>query len=134
MILDGASRIAVVAAVIEHGGRFLVTRRQDGVHLAGHWEFPGGKIGAGETHPDALRREILEELDTDVVVNELLLETTHSYPERTVTLFFYRCDLLGTPQPMRGQEMDWIPRAQLSSLRFPPADEELIRLLGTGPA
>jgi mutator protein MutT len=134
MILDGASRIAVVAAVIEHGGRFLVTRRQDGVHLAGHWEFPGGKIGAGETHPDALRREILEELDTDVVVNELLLETTHSYPERTVTLFFYRCDLLGTPQPMLGQEMEWIPRAQLSSLRFPPADEELIRLLGTGPA
>ncbi|HXD16913.1 MAG TPA: (deoxy)nucleoside triphosphate pyrophosphohydrolase [Vicinamibacterales bacterium] len=123
-----------MAAVIEHGGRFLVTRRQDGVHLAGHWEFPGGKIGAGETHPDALRREILEELDTDVVVNELLLETTHSYPERTVTLFFYRCDLLGTPQPMLGQEMEWIPRAQLSSLRFPPADEELIRLLGTGPA
>ncbi len=134
MILDGARRIAVVAAVIEHGGRFLLTRRQDGVHLAGHWEFPGGKIGAGETHPDALRREILEELDTDVVVNELVLETTHSYPERTVTLFFYRCDLLGTPQPMLGQEMEWIPRAQLSSLRFPPADEELIRLLAAGPA
>jgi mutator protein MutT len=121
--------LAVVAAVIEHANRFLVTRRQDGVHLAGHWEFPGGKVAAGETHTAALRREIIEELDADVVVHDLVLETTHTYPERTVTLFFYRCDLLGTPKPMLGQEMEWIPRAQLSSRPFPPADDELIRML-----
>jgi len=121
--------LAVVAAVIEHANRFLVTRRQDGVHLAGHWEFPGGKVAAGETHAAALRREIIEELDADVVVHDLVLETTHTYPERTVTLFFYRCDLLGTPQPMLGQEMEWIPRAQLASRPFPPADDELIRML-----
>jgi len=121
--------LAVVAAVIEHANRFLVTRRQDGVHLAGHWEFPGGKVAAGETHAAALRREIIEELDTDVVVNDLVLESTHTYPERTVTLFFYRCDLLGTPKPMLGQEMEWIPRAQLSTRQFPPADDELIRML-----
>jgi mutator protein MutT len=121
--------LAVVAAVIEHANRFLVTRRQDGVHLAGHWEFPGGKVAAGETHAAALRREIIEELDADVVVRDLVLETTHTYPERTVTLFFYRCDLLGTPKPMLGQEMEWIPRAQLSARPFPPADDELIRML-----
>jgi len=121
--------LAVVAAVIEHANRFLVTRRQDGVHLAGHWEFPGGKVAAGETHAAALRREIIEELDADVVVHDLVLETTHTYPGRTVTLFFYRCDLLGTPQPMLGQEMEWIPRAQLSARPFPPADDELIRML-----
>ena len=126
--------VAVVAAVIEHGDRFLVTRRQEGVHLAGHWEFPGGKVGAGETHAAALRREIIEELDADVVVGDLVLETTHTYPERTVTLFFYRCDLLATPKPMLGQEMEWIARAQLSSLPFPPADDELIRLLAHGTA
>ena len=126
--------LAVVAAVIEHADRFLITRRQDGVHLAGHWEFPGGKVGAGETHAAALRREIIEELDTDVVVHELVLETSHKYPERDVTLFFYRCDLLGTPKPMLGQQMEWIPRAQLSSLLFPPADDELIRLLAAGAA
>ncbi|HEY3091515.1 MAG TPA: (deoxy)nucleoside triphosphate pyrophosphohydrolase [Vicinamibacterales bacterium] len=126
--------LAVVAAVIEHADCFLLTRRQDGVHLAGHWEFPGGKVGAGETHAAALRREIIEELDTDVVVHELVLETGHEYPERTVTLFFYRCDLLGTPKPMLGQQMEWIPRAQLSSMLFPPADGELIRLLAAGAA
>ena len=126
--------LAVVAAVIEHADSFLLTRRQDGVHLAGHWEFPGGKVGAGETHAAALRREIIEELDTDVVVHELVLETGHEYPERTVTLFFYRCDLLGTPKPMLGQQMEWIPRAQLSSMLFPPADGELIRLLAAGAA
>jgi mutator protein MutT len=121
--------IAVVAAVIEHDNRFLITRRQDGVHLAGHWEFPGGKVGAGESHAAALRREILEELDADVLVNDLVLETAHAYPDRTVTLFFYRCDLLGTPKPMLGQEMEWIARSELSSLLFPPADDQLIRML-----
>ena len=126
--------IVVVAAVIEHADRFLLTRRQDGVHLAGHWEFPGGKVGDGETHAAALRREILEELDADAVVHELVLETTHSYPERDVTLFFYRCDLIGTPRPMLGQEMEWVPRARLSTLQFPPADDELIRLLAAGIA
>jgi len=125
--------LAVVAAVIEHRDRFLLTRRQDHVHLAGMWEFPGGKIGPGESHADALRREIVEELDADVVVRDLVFETTHTYPDRTVTLFFYRCDLLGTPTPMIGQEMEWIPRAELSSLLFPPADDELIKLLMRPP-
>lgn len=125
--------IAVVAAVIDDGGRFLVTRRQDGVHLAGYWEFPGGKVGESESHAAALKRELIEELDTDVDVHDLVLETTHSYPDRTVTLFFYRCVLRGTPRPMIGQEMEWIPRAALSSRQFPPADDELIRLLTDAP-
>lgn len=121
--------IAVVAAVIQHGDRFLITRRQGGVHLAGMWEFPGGKVGGGESHSDALRREILEELDTDVAVHDLVLETTHAYPDRTVRLFFYRCVLLGMPRPMIGQEMEWVARNDLSSRLFPPADVELIRML-----
>ena len=126
--------VVVVAAVIEQDNRFLVTRRQQGVHLAGYWEFPGGKVGTGETHGDALRREILEELDTSIVVHELMLETTHAYPERTVTLLFYSCDLSGSPRPMLGQQMEWIARPQLSSLLFPPADDELIRILMNGGA
>jgi mutator protein MutT len=121
--------IVVVAAIIEHDDRFLVTRRQNGVHLAGYWEFPGGKVADGESHAAALRREIGEELDADVLVRDLVLETTHAYDERTVTLFFYRCNLIGEPRPLIGQTMAWMARGELSSLPFPPADEELIRML-----
>lgn len=119
----------VVAAVVEEEDAFLVTRRPDGVHLAGLWEFPGGKIDPAESHADALRREMREELDTDVDVLDLVFETTHTYPERTVTLFFYNCVLRHRPRPLLGQEMRWVKRPELAALGFPPADEELIRML-----
>jgi mutator protein MutT len=121
--------IAVVAAVIERDDMFLVTRRQKGVHLAGMWEFPGGKIDPGESHAEALRREIREELDADIEIGDLAFYTTHGYSEVTVALYFYECSLRGTPRPMLGQEMRWVPRAELASLGFPPADVALIAKL-----
>lgn len=123
--------IVVVAAVIEQDGRVLVTRRQPGVHLEGLWEFPGGKIDPGETHEAALRREMREELDADVDVHTLVLETSHAYPEKTVSLFFYRCTLRGVPRPLLGQEMRWVPRGELGTLGFPAADAALIQLLAS---
>jgi mutator protein MutT len=121
----------VVAAVIERDGRFLVTRRPAGVHLAGLWEFPGGKIDPDETHADALRRELREELDADVAVGDLVLATTYAYPEKTVTLYFYACTLLSDARPMLGQEMRWVDREALRTLGFPAADQELITTLTT---
>jgi 8-oxo-dGTP diphosphatase len=121
--------VIVVAAVIEDQGAFLVTRRQRGTHLAGLWEFPGGKVDSAETHAQALRREIREELDTDSDVGELVLCTTHAYAERAVTLYFYRCTLSGEPRAALGQQMQWVPRVALTSLDFPAADAELIRML-----
>ena len=121
--------IVVVAAVIERDGSFLVTRRLEGTHLAGMWEFPGGKIGSGETHAQALQREIREELDADVDVGPLVFEIEHAYAERTISLHFYRCALRGEPRPLLGQDMKWVPRAELYALDFPPADADLIRLL-----
>jgi 8-oxo-dGTP diphosphatase len=121
--------VIVVAAVIEQDNRFLLTRRQPGVHLEGMWEFPGGKIDPAETHAAALQREMKEELDAGVTVDELMFETTHAYPDRTVSLYFYRCTLIGTPRPLLGQQMRWVPRDELASLGFPPADEALITLL-----
>lgn len=132
-----AAPVTVVAAVVEKDGAFLVTRRPPGVHLAGLWEFPGGKIDPAESHGDGLRREMREELDTDVEVHDLVFHTTHTYPERTVALFFYNCALRQTPRPLLGQEMRWVKRADLATLGFPPADEELIRMLtdvGAPPA
>jgi mutator protein MutT len=121
--------ITVVAAVIEQEERFLVTRRPTGVHLAGLWEFPGGKIDPDESHHAALKREIREELDADVEVGELTFATTHAYPDRTVALYFYRCTLLGSPRPLLGQEMQWVARQELTLLGFPPADGQLIERL-----
>jgi 8-oxo-dGTP diphosphatase len=118
--------IVVVAAVIEREGAFLLTLRPDGTHLSGHWEFPGGKVHESETHAEALRREIFEELDAVAMVGEIVHTVAHAYPEKTVELFFYRCELMGEPKPMMGQEMRWVARDELESLRFPEADRDLI--------
>lgn len=121
--------IIVVAAVIERDGRFLVTLRPHGTHLAAHWEFPGGKCEHGETHAEALRRELREELDIDADVGPLLHAVRHAYPERSVELHFYACRYDGEARPMLGQEMRWVARDQLGALPFPEADADLIRLL-----
>lgn len=121
--------IVVVAAVIEQDDSFLLTRRLAGTHLAGSWEFPGGKIGSGETHAEALIREIREELDSHVEVGPLVFETEYDYSDRSISLHFYRCTLHGLPRPLLGQQMRWVPRDELRDLEFPPADADLIRLL-----
>ncbi|HJU44576.1 MAG TPA: (deoxy)nucleoside triphosphate pyrophosphohydrolase [Vicinamibacterales bacterium] len=118
--------IVVVAAIIERDNAFLLTLRPEGTHLAGHWEFPGGKVHDHETHAEALRREVFEELDAVAVVGDLAHTVTHAYPEKTVQLFFYRCGLMGEPKPMMGQQMRWIPRSELKALPFPDADRDLI--------
>jgi len=122
-------RIIVVAAVVERAGEFLVARRLTGTHLAGYWEFPGGKVLPGETHEEALQREIVEELNTGIASIRKIFSTSHAYPERIVDLHFYRGELTGTPQPALGQELRWITRADFASLEFPAADNELIARL-----
>jgi len=126
--------LVVAAAVIEgagdRAGQFLVTRRQPGVHLEGHWEFPGGKCEAGESLAECLLRELREELAVEAEVGATLLTTAHDYPDRRVELHFIRCQLLGDPSPQQGQEMRWVARHELAALPFPPADEALVRLLG----
>ena len=121
--------IVVVAAIIERDNEFLLTERPDGTHLAGHWEFPGGKVDGRESHAEALRREVFEELDAVVDVGDLAHTVTHTYAEKTVQLFFYRCDLRGEPKPMMGQQMRWVHKRELAQLPFPEADRELITLL-----
>ena len=123
--------IIVTAAVIERDGCFLITRRQKGVHLEGCWEFPGGKCDAGESLAACLARELREELDVDARVGVEVFTTTHIYPERRVELHFLQCELQGEPRPLIGQEMRWVPRAELGSFEFPPADAKLIEILRT---
>ena len=124
------SRVTVVvAAVIERDDHFLLTVRPAGTHLEGHWEFPGGKCLPTETHAEALRRELYEELDIVGHVEECVYSVTHTYPDQTVALHFYRCQFAGEPKPMIGQRMEWVPRARLRALPFPEADAALIERL-----
>ena len=123
------STITVAAAVIEHEGAFLLTRRLKGTHLEGTWEFPGGKCEPHETPAACLVREIREELGSGVVVGEPMLVTRHAYPERTVELHFYEAPLTDAPSPQIGQEMRWARREELTTLEFPEADAELIGML-----
>jgi 8-oxo-dGTP diphosphatase len=124
-----AHRIVVTAAVIERDGAYLLTTRPEGTHLAGCWEFPGGKCEAGETPEQSLERELREELDVASTVAREIYRTEYRYPERFLELRFFSCQISGEPRPMQGQQVRWVRREQLDMLKFPPADEEFVRRL-----
>jgi len=121
--------VEVVAAVVERGGRYLITRRLEGTHLAGFWEFPGGKILPADKPEDALRRELREELAVEASVGERVDTVTWTYPEKTVRIHFFRCSVHGEPCPQERQEMLWVESAELSAYRFPAADLKLVERL-----
>ena len=126
----------VVAAVIEVGGKVLCMRRGETRYsYTSHlWEFPGGKIEAGETPQQALHRELLEEMDLDVEVREHLATVTHDYPDFTITLAAYRCTAPTTAFTMREHEASrWLPWSELMSLPWCEADERLIAQFGNAP-
>jgi 8-oxo-dGTP diphosphatase len=126
---DLVKAIVVTAAIIQRDERYLVTRRQPGVHLAGVWEFPGGKCDAGESLTACMVRELSEELGIRATVDSEVFTITHEYPDRRVELHFFDCRTTDDPSPLLGQEMRWVAREELADLEFPPADAELIRLL-----
>jgi mutator protein MutT len=121
--------IVVTAAIVERDGAFLITRRLQGTHLAGTWEFPGGKCEPGEPLGACLAREIHEELGASCTFGEEIFTVAHDYGDRQIELHFFRCELLSDPRPLLGQEMQWAPRERLRDLAFPPADEALIDML-----
>ena len=121
--------VIVAAAVVERDGRFLVTRRQRGVHLAGFWEFPGGKCVDREPLEVCLARELEEELAVSSEIGPEILTTVHDYSGKRIELHFFECQLKNDPTPQLGQEMRWVDREELAGLEFPPADAELIQQL-----
>lgn len=121
--------VIVTAAVIERDGHFFMTRRLKGTHLAGMWEFPGGKCDADESLTKCLERELLEELGTRAIIDREILTVEHAYPERTVRLHFFATTLRDEPRPLLGQEMRWVSREELRVLQLPEADRGLVQLL-----
>lgn len=125
--------IHVLAAVICLDEKFLVATRPDGTHLAGKWEFPGGKIEPDETAGEGLKREIEEELGVSVIVLDKIFSTIHSYSEKTVSLNFYRAlpenMNMFNPKPLDKQELTWVKREDLLSYDFAEADKGIISFL-----
>lgn len=131
-----APPIQVSAALIFRAGRLLIAQRPPGGHLAGLWEFPGGKLEPGETWEACLRRELREELgnEVEVEVGDCYEEIVHAYPEKSVRLRFLRCRLRdGEPRPVQCSAVAWISCDQLDQYRFPPADAALLGRLKADP-
>jgi mutator protein MutT len=123
--------IEVAAALIrDAAGRYLITQRRHGSHLAGLWEFPGGKLEAGESPERALRRELSEELGATFGIGKRVETVRWEYPDRTVVLHFYDCQIeSGAIEPLEGQAMTWVEPERLATYAFPPADRALIERL-----
>jgi 8-oxo-dGTP diphosphatase len=127
-------RIVLVAAValVDADSRVLLAQRPEGKHLAGLWEFPGGKVGPGETPETALIRELREELgiETDVKCLAPYTFASHAYPEFHLLMPLYVCRVWkGIVQPCEGQRLAWVRPGDLSSYEMPPADVPLIAML-----
>ncbi|HTI71417.1 MAG TPA: 8-oxo-dGTP diphosphatase MutT [Candidatus Limnocylindria bacterium] len=126
----GNAMVDVAAGLLFSGGKLLIAQRPPGTHLAGLWEFPGGKVVTGETWEQCLTRELQEELGVEVEPGSLYEEIVHAYPAKTVRLRFFVCtSWRGEPRPIECAALAWITRAELSNYTFPPADERLISRL-----
>lgn len=122
--------IRVVGAVILRDGVVLCAQRGIEGHLAGLWEFPGGKIEAGESGPEALKREIREELSCEIRVGRPVVTTTHDYGSSTVTLTTFYCELIsGVPTLSEHHDMVWLSPEKLNSLEWAPADLPAVRAI-----
>jgi 8-oxo-dGTP diphosphatase len=123
----------IALALVWRDGRLLVTRRPEGVHLAGYWEFPGGKIKAGESAEHAAEREVVEEVGIRCRARERRPSLSYDYPERSVVLHPVDCDWLeGEARLMGVSAARWVTPVELGEYAFPPANAALVELLTVG--
>lgn len=122
--------VEVAAGLIRHEGRYLIAKRKPGVHLAGFWEFPGGKRELGETLEECLQRELFEELNIRVDTPIPFRIIRHDYAEKAVELHFFHCRIeKGFASPLDCAEIRWVYPHELAGFQFPPADRPIIDAL-----
>jgi mutator protein MutT len=130
MINSTKPHINVTAGLIFQEGNILIAKRPQGYHLAGLWEFPGGKQEPDESLAECLEREIKEELDIEIRVERLFMTVRHEYEKKIVSLHVFECaHLNGNPRGLEGQEIKWVKLSELRQYEFPPPDQEVIGLL-----
>ena len=122
-------QIEVVAAIIRKGDKIFATQRGYG-EWKDWWEFPGGKMESGETPEEALKREIREELSTEISVDELLCTVEYDYPQFHITLHCYLCSLLTEALHLNEHEAArWLSKDELDSVEWLPADLEVVEAI-----
>ena len=126
--------LVVAAALYDARGRVLIAQRPSGKHLAGRWEFPGGKVGVGETESAALTRELREELGIEVLVSRPFMRLTHSYTDRSVELSMWIVErYTGAPRGLDGQQLRWVEPGALAGEDLLEADRPFVEALRTRP-
>ena len=120
----------VAAALFDSADRVLLAERPAGKHMAGWWEFPGGKVAAGESDADALVRELREELGIEARPHREITTMSHEYPDRIVDLSLWHASIAsGEPRGLDGQQLKWVDCQSLGRERLLPADLPLIPAL-----
>ena len=129
--MDERKNIEVVAAIIVRDGRIFATQRGYG-EWKDWWEFPGGKIEPGESPEDALKREIREELATEIEVDELLTTVEYDYPKFHLTMHCYLCTIIsGDLTLLEHEDARWLALDELDCVKWLPADKDVIEKLST---
>ncbi len=124
------SILVVAGALFDREGRVLIAERPPGKHMAGRWEFPGGKVASGETEAAALTRELREELGIEVIASRHLMRLAHSYEDRNVELSMWIVDSFsGTPQGLDGQRLKWVHVERLGDEDILEADRPFVEAL-----
>jgi len=127
-------KVIGVAIIWNQVGQILIDRRLPGGSSGGLWEFPGGKLEAGETIEECILREVAEELAIEIAINQHFRTIDHRSKDMRVTLHFYHCQYLsGTPQPLESEEIRWVTLAEMGQFTFPTANLEIIQSLQTLP-
>jgi 8-oxo-dGTP diphosphatase len=124
--------LVAACVLLDCEGKVLIAKRPPGCPLAGLWEFPGGKVEAGESPEHALSRELAEELGIEIAADDLapLTFASHAYPDFHLLMPLFLCSRWrGALTPQEGQELAWVRPAELASYDMPPADEPLKAVL-----
>ena len=132
--MTAARTIRVVAAVIDDGGRYLITQRRPTAVLPLLWEFPGGRVEEPETDATALEREVRHRLGVEITVGQLISFVSHPYERYTVDLYLYDCRITsGEPKSLAVNAFEWVKSSEFDKYPFTPADEaSMNKLLGLG--